>query len=110
MFEELTITVNPDIDGPRVIFLVEYGYNITANCAEGTGTNQQFSTDYISSNGQTFNITAEDLLQEVDCTGSGSQGNYEFQIMIHTRPVLSNGQTDTTRSDYYKSYPITMTF
>ena len=110
MFEELTVTVNPDIDGPRIIFLVDYSYNITANCAEGSGTDQQFSTNYISSNGQTFNVTAEDLLEEVDCTGSGSQGNYEFQITIYTRPVLPNGETDTTRSDYYKSYPVTMTF
>jgi hypothetical protein len=110
MFEELTVSVNPSVDGLRNIFLVEYGYNITASCAEGSATGQQFSNNYISSNGQTVTITAEDLLEEVDCTGSGSSGVYEFQITIFTKPVLSNGQIDTTRSDYYKSYPITMTF
>jgi hypothetical protein len=110
MFEEFTVSVNPSVDGLRNIFLVEYGYNITASCAEGSATGQQFSNNYISSNGQTVTITAEDLLEEVDCTGSGSSGVYEFQITIFTKPVLSNGQIDTTRSDYYKSYPITMTF
>jgi hypothetical protein len=110
MFEELTVTVDPSIDGPRVIFAVTFDYDITAPCSDGTGVAQQFSNNYISSNGQTFHITAEDLLEEMDCTGNDGNGNYKFKIEIDTRPVLENGQTDTTRSDYYQTYNINMTF
>jgi len=112
IFESLTITVDPKIDGPRQIWNVEYDYDIDADCAGGRGTYQKFTSNYISSNKQTFKIELENILSEVECLnvpGKESKGSYKFKLHIYTSPIKSDGSPDNTRTDIYKSYPITFT-
>jgi len=90
LFESLTITVDPKIDGPRIIWSVDYDYDINAPCANETGSKATFNTNYISKDKQ-------------------SKGSYKFKIMIYTSPVNADGTPDNSRTDFYKSYPITFT-
>ena len=112
LFESLTVTVDPKIDGPRQIWNVEYDYEIEADCAGGRGTYQKFTSNYILSNKQTFKIELEDLLREVECLnvpGKESKGEYKFKIRVYTSPFREDGTPDNSRTDFYKSYPITFT-
>ena len=112
LFESLKITINPKIDGPREIFSVKYDYETDAKCAAGRGTGQQFNTNLISSNKQEVFIEFIDLLTDLECNNvpsNESKGTYKFQITIYTSPVKADGSKDNTRTDYYKSYPITFT-
>ena len=112
IFESLTITVDPKIDGPREIFNINYDYEIEAICAAGRGTGQQFNSNLISNNKQQVNIEIQDLLNDVGCIDvkpSELMGSYKFKITIYTRPVKPDGTPDNSRTDFYKSYPITFT-
>jgi len=112
IFESLTITVDPKIDGPRKIWSVGYDYDNDTDCAGGRGSKQQFTSNYISSDKQTFMIELQDLLSEVGCLnvpGNESKGPYKFKITIYTSPINADGTPDNSRTDFYKSYPITFT-
>lgn len=112
LFESLTVTVDPKIDGPRQIWNVEYDYDIDADCAGGRGTYQKFTSNYILSNKQTFKIELEDLLREIECLNvpsKESKGEYKFKIRVYTSPFREDGTPDNSRTDFYKSYPITFT-
>jgi hypothetical protein len=110
IFESLTITVDPKIDGPRQIFSINYDYEIDAICAAGRGTGQQFNSNLISNSKQQVNIEIQDLLNDVECSNVPAKefrGSYKFKITIYTTPVKADGTPDNTRTDFYKSYPIT---
>jgi hypothetical protein len=104
--------VDPSVDGLRNIFQIEYGYNITAECHEGSGSGQQFGTNYVSTNKQKFEIDLQGLLTESGCNNvskSEYTGTYKYQITVFTKPVKPDGSLDTSRNDFYKSYPVTFT-
>jgi hypothetical protein len=110
IFESLTITVDPKIDGPRQIFSIKFDYDIDAICAAGRGTGQQFNSNLISNSKQQVNIEIQDLLNEMECSNvpvKEFSGSYKFKITIYTTPVKADGSPDNTRTDFYKSYPIT---
>jgi hypothetical protein len=110
IFESLTITVDPKIDGPRQIFSIKFDYDIDAICAAGRGTGQQFNSNLISNSKQQVNIEIQDLLNEMECSNVPAKefrGSYKFKITIYTTPVKADGTPDNTRTDFYKSYPIT---
>ena len=112
LFESLTISIDPKIDGPREIFAVEFNYEIDAPCSLGRGTGQQFNTNHISSDKQKFEITYENLLSESECLNVPAKeykGMYKYSIRILTRPVKADGSSDNARTDFYKNYPITFT-
>jgi len=110
IFESLTITVDPKIDGPRQIFSIKFDYDIDAICVAGRGTGQQFNSNLISNSKQQVNIEIQDLLNEMECSNVPAKefsGSYKFKITIYTTPVKADGSPDNTRTDFYKSYPIT---
>jgi len=112
LFESLTVSIDPKIDGPREIFSVSFDYDIDADCSAGRGTSQQFNINVISSSKQQVNIELQDLLNEMECSNVPAKeykGDYKFKIGIYTKPVKPDGTPDNTRTDYYKSYPITFT-
>jgi hypothetical protein len=112
LFESLTITVDPKIDGPREIFSINFDYETDANCAAGRGTGQQFNTNLISNNKQQVIIELQDLLDDLDCSNvpsKDSKGTYKFKVSIYTTPLKPDGTKDNARADFYKSYPITFT-
>ena len=119
LFENLTVRIDPSIDGPREIFLVEHIQRSTADCADNTITytfvdRVQFSGNYVSSNGQTFSIDYIKLLDEAgDCRNvpaSQYKGKYEFKIWLYSNPILPDGSLDTSRQQIISDpYPITFT-
>ena len=112
LFENLKVIVDPSVDGLRNIFQIEYGYKITAECHEGSGSGQQFGTNYVSTNKQKFEIDLQGLLTESGCNNvskSEYTGTYNYQITVFTKPVKPDGSLDTSRNDFYKSYPVTFT-
>jgi hypothetical protein len=81
LFENLKVIVDPSVDGLRNIFQIEYGYKITAECHEGSGSGQQFGTNYVSTNKQKFEIDLQGLLTESGCNNvskSEYTGTYKY--------------------------------
>jgi len=117
LFESLTVTIDPKIDGPRQINEVQYDYEIDSDCAGGRGTYINFDTNYISTDKQTLNLTLNNLLTEVGCvntptnpvTISETKGGYKFKIRVYTKPFRADGTPDNSRTDSYASFPITFT-
>jgi len=116
-FESLTVTIDPKIDGPRQIRLVQYDYEITADCSNGRVTFENFKNNYVSADKQSLTLTKDDLLTDVGCLDtptnpvklSERMGEYKFKIRVYTTPVRPDGTPDNARTDTYVSFPITFT-
>ena len=117
MFEKLTVTVNGST-GLYNIWGATFDYSTDSECGSGSGTGQQFNNfnSLVSSNKQTFTVDIDTLLEEVGCniittSSANIKGNYSFSITILSKPVLADGTTtDTSRIDFYKSFPVTFKF
>ena len=117
MFEKLTVTVNGST-GLYNIWGATYDYNTDSECGNSSGSGQQFNNvnSLISSNKQIFTVDIETLLEEVGCnilstSSADIKGNYSFSITVLSKPVLADGTTtDTSRIDFYKSFPVTFKF
>jgi hypothetical protein len=116
-FESLTVTIDPKIDGPRQIRLVQYDYEITADCSNGRATYNDFENNYVSADKQSLTLSKTDLLTDVGCLDtptnpvklSERMGEYKFKIRVYTTPVRPDGTPDNARTDTYVSFPITFT-
>lgn len=117
IFEELTVTIDPTVDGPRKITWAKYTLQSTADCADETSDGfsfaVEFDNNYISSDGQTFTVDNFSLFGEAGCQGdptSTTRGEYDFRVWLSSQPVLENGSPDPSRGQIIsKSYPITFT-
>jgi hypothetical protein len=99
-FNKLTVTIKPN-DGLWKMFIAEFNYfKVTSECgnSEGSGTRLD---EYISTDGKTFTITKQNLLNKEGCGVNTPQkdlvGKYEFVIWIYTNPILPNGESDNSR-------------
>ena len=117
MFEKLTVTVNGST-GLYNIFDISFDYTVDSECGSGSGSGQQFNNvnSLISSNKQTFTVDIDTLLEEVNCniittSSADIKGNYSYSITVYSKPVLADGATtDPSRTDFYKSFPVTFKF
>ena len=111
-FDVFEVSIDAKVDGPRVISNVEYSKDIDADCCGCRKSGNKFKTNYVSGDKQTFRVTRDNLLTDVDClavTSNLYEGGYKFVMEITTKPVKADGTPDNTRTDFYKSYPITFT-
>jgi hypothetical protein len=117
LFESLTVTVDPKIDGPRQINEVLYDYEIDADCSGGRANYKNFKNNYVSTDKQSLTLTMNDLLVEVGCVNTPTnpltnleiKGEYTFKISVYTKPVKPDGTPDNARTDSYRSFPIKFT-
>jgi hypothetical protein len=65
-------------------------------------------------NGDTFTMELQEILDEFGCTSNqpmqNYKGTYYAKFNLTAGPILANGEPDSSRTDYYKSFPLTFSF
>jgi len=106
----LIISLNPEAD-KRKIFYVSIILASTSICA-GTGL-YNLGTEYVSSDGQTFNMTFNQIFDQFGCLEepiNDQVGKYYLQFQMYSTPIKSDGSPDRTREDYYKIFKLNFEF
>ena len=64
-------------------------------------------TQYVSSDGQTFNMTFNEIFDQLTCLGepiNDQVGKYYLKFDVKSTPIKSDGSPDPTRTYYYKIF------
>ena len=104
-FESLKVSIDPS-KGKWKIFAVDKTFKITSDCENGDGYTSDNS--FISSDGQSVLITFNNLV-DIDCLNAPINertGDYNFVFKIWAVPLLSNGNLDTSRTQYTKNFKV----
>jgi hypothetical protein len=82
-----------------------------APCVNSGG--QAEVSEYII-NGDTFTMDIQEILDEFGCTSGqpmqNYKGTYYAKFSLTSFPILSNGEPDNSRKEYYKTFSLTFSF
>jgi hypothetical protein len=112
LLESYSIKLNPDAGKSKIRWAkMKLLGGSTATCVDTSG--EVDVTDKVI-NGDTLLMDLQELLNEFGCTsGQPSQsykGTYYATFTLNASPILANGEPDSTRTEYYKSFPLTFSF
>jgi hypothetical protein len=97
----LIISLNPKADKRR-IFATRLIYSGNSFCTGGVG-DINLGTQYVSSDGQTFNMTFNEIFDSLACLGepiNDQVGKYFLNFEMYSTPIKSDGSPDPTRQQF----------
>jgi hypothetical protein len=97
----LIISLNPKADKRR-IFQTSLSYSGNSFCTGGVG-DINLGTQYVSSDGQTFNMTFNEIFDSLACLGepiNDQVGKYFLNFEMYSTPIKSDGSPDPTRQQF----------